>query len=142
MEKCVPFFFLKGRVAIQLFLMYTWMVKCVPFFFLEGQIRSVPIVESANGTSKDRKYKWHSVFGLCTVPQMKLFLALRKQTRSHRQLVNGLIKLERNRWICDKADLLDAAFQSGDMHAMYSQLGALTKYAKSKSSAQKHLQSK
>ena len=40
-------------------------------------------------------------------------------------------------WISDKADLLDTAFQSGDMHAMYYQLGTLTKYAKTKSSSQK-----
>ena len=37
----------------------------------------------------------------------------------------------------DKADQLDDALASGDMHAMYTQLGALTKYANNKTSAQK-----
>ena len=95
------------------------------------------VVEGADGPDGTRDHVWHSVFGLCKMNHLQAFLSLRKQTRSHRQLVNGLIKLERNLWISDKADMLDAAFQSGDMHAMYSQLGALTKYAKSKSSTQK-----
>ena len=40
-------------------------------------------------------------------------------------------------WISDKADQLDQAFLSGNMHAMYSELGALTKYAKNKTSCSK-----
>ena len=39
-------------------------------------------------------------------------------------------------WIAGKADQLDAAFLSGDMHDMYKQLGAITKYAKNKTSSQ------
>ena len=64
-------------------------------------------------------------------------MKLKKQVVKHRRKVNGLIKLERNMWIADKADQLDSAFISGDMHDMYKQLGALTKYAKNKTSFQK-----
>ena len=80
---------------------------------------------------------WHSVFGLCTCSKMRRFLELRKQAVKHRRKVNGLIKLERNLWIADKADQLDAAFDSGNMHDMYKHLGAITKYAKNKTSSQK-----
>ena len=64
-------------------------------------------------------------------------MQLRHESIKHKRHVNGLIKLERNMWICDKADRLDEAFQSGDMQAMYMQLGALTKFAKSNTSAAK-----
>ena len=46
-----------------------------------------------------------------------------------------MIKLERNLWISDKADQLDQAFLSGDMHSMYTELGAITRFAKAKSSS-------
>ena len=69
--------------------------------------------------------------------QIRSYLQLWHESIKHGRHVNGLIKLERNIWICDKADRLDQAFQSGDMHAMYLQLGALTKYAKSNTSAAK-----
>ena len=68
---------------------------------------------------------------------MRRFLKLRLQAVKHRRKVNGLIKLERNMWIADKADQLDAAFESGNMHDMYKHLGAITKYAKNKTSSQK-----
>ena len=68
---------------------------------------------------------------------MASFLKLRFQVFKHRRKVNGLIKLERNMWIADKADQLDAAFESGNMHDMYKHLGAITKYAKNKTSSQK-----
>ena len=68
---------------------------------------------------------------------MASFLKLRLQVVKHRRRVNGLIKLERNLWIADKADQLDAAFASGNMHDMYKHPGAITKYAKNKTSFQK-----
>ena len=46
-----------------------------------------------------------------------------------------MIKLERNLWISDKADQLDQAFLNGDMHSMYTELGAITRFAKAKSSS-------
>ena len=46
-----------------------------------------------------------------------------------------MIKLERNLWISDKADQLDQAFLSGDMHSMYTELGAMTRFAEAKSSS-------
>ena len=58
------------------------------------------------------------------------FFKLRLQVVKHRRKVNGLIKLERNLWIADKADQLDAAFASGNMHGMYKHLGAIIKYAR------------
>ena len=94
-------------------------------------------VAGADGTDGTRQHVWHSIFGLCPFSQIEHFLKLRQKAVTHRRFVNGLIKLERNLWICDTADLLDEASQSGDTHAMYSQLGALTRYAKSKSSTQK-----
>ena len=93
-------------------------------------------VAGAGGTDGTRPY-WHSVFGLCTCREMASFLKLRFQVFKHRRKVNGLIKLERNMWIADKADQLDAAFESGNMHDMYKHLGAITKYAKNKTSSQK-----
>ena len=94
-------------------------------------------MQGADGTDGTRQHMWRCVFGLCPVFQIEQFFKLRQKANTHRRMVNGLIKLERNLWISDKADQLDDAFQCGDMHAMYTQLGALTKYAKSKSSAQK-----
>ena len=66
-------------------------------------------VAGAGGTDGTRPY-WHSVFGLCTCRKMISFLKLRLQVVKHRRKVNGLIKLERNMWVADKADQLDAAF--------------------------------
>jgi hypothetical protein len=71
---------------------------------------------------------------------MSSFLKLRTQVVKHIRKVNGLIKLEKNLWIADKADQLDAAFLSGDMHDMYKQLGAITKYAENKTSSQKYVE--
>ena len=81
--------------------------------------------------------KWHSVFGLCPITKVKHLLGLRLRASKHRKHVNGLIKLERNMWISDKADQLDAAFIGGDMHAMCFALGAITKYAQIKTSCSK-----
>ena len=75
-------------------------------------------------------------FGFCTCRVVKK-IRLRKDASKHRKHVNGLVKLERNMWICEKADQLDQAFISGNMHAMYSELGALTKFAKNKTSSNK-----
>ena len=94
-------------------------------------------VAGAEGTDGTRPYKWHSVFGLCSFSKMKSFLKIKFEVFKHRRKVNGLIKLERNLWISDKADQLGAAFASGDMHDMYKQLGAITNYAKNKTSSQK-----
>ena len=55
------------------------------------------------------------VFGLCLVFHIEQFLKPRQKTNSHRRMVNGLVKLERNLWISDKADQLDESFQSGDI---------------------------
>ena len=104
-------------------LKYMWMVKHI-LFFPEGQ--------GSNGNQPH----WHSVFGLCSCSEISVFLKLRIQVVKHRRKVNGLIKLEKNMWIADKADQLDAAFESGDMHDMYKQVGAITKYAKNKTSSQ------
>ena len=79
-----------------------------------------------------------AVFLGCALPdELSSFLQRRIDTSKHRKHVNGLIKLERNLWISDKADQLDAASISGDMHAMYTQVGAITKYAKHKLTVQK-----
>ena len=94
-------------------------------------------VAPAGGRDGTRPYVWHSVFGLCSSSQIESCLQLRHESIKHKRHVNGLIKLERKMWICDKADRLDEAFQRGDMQAMYMQLGALTKFAKSNTSAAK-----
>jgi hypothetical protein len=107
----------------------------------KDHVASVNVQSATNGSTSDKQtYKvqpWHSVFGLCTCTTVKKFLQLRKRASKHRNHVNGLIKLERHMWISDKADQLDQAVISGNMHAMYSELGALTKYATNKSSSSK-----
>ena len=78
---------------------------------------------------------FHAVFGHCQCQFVKQYLRLGHTAVCHRRRVNGMIKLERNLWLSDKADQLDQAFLSGDMHSMYSELGAITRFAKTKSSS-------
>ena len=47
---------------------------------------------------------WHSVFGLGPHSKIEKYLKFRDRVCKHRRQVNGLIKLERNLWVSDKAD--------------------------------------
>jgi len=108
---------------------------CKCMFKASRYLRNAPLFAFFKMWQLQRSPRVHAVFGYAKASSVKKYLRVKNESKTHRVQLNGLLKLERNMYVGDKADRLEQAFNNGNMHDMYKELGSLTKFAKASGNA-------
>ena len=108
---------------------------CKSMFKASRYLRNASLFAFFKAWQYQRSPRMHAVFGYAKANSVKKYLCMRNESKTHRIQLNGLLKLERNMYVSDKADRLEKAFSKGNMHDMYKELGSLTKFAKASGNA-------